>query len=301
MNIFLTGGNGFLGSHFRRYLNLKCLNPIAPSSSECDLTEPTSLQNFNNLTYDRIYHFAAWTQAGDFCLKYPADQWVINQKINTNVLHWWRTHQPQAHLVFVGTSCVYSPTHKHEESGFIWEKPEYSLETYALTKKMLLQGASAIAKQDNLSFTCLVPSTLYGPNYHTDDRQLHFIFDLIRKILNGKEFGAPVNLWGDGNQHRELIHVKDFIELMWRLSTATNQVINIGTGKSFTIREFAEKICHIVGYDCNNISYDISKYTGATFKMLSNKKMSKFIKGYEFVDINTGLCETIEWYKSIRK
>ena len=72
-------------------------------------------------------------------------------------------------------------------------EPVKSLYTYAMTKRMLLQGVRALHQQYQLQWLCVVPSTLYGPGYHTDGRQMHFIFDLIRKILRGKYLGKPFN------------------------------------------------------------------------------------------------------------
>src|SRR6185436_13243299 len=166
---------------------------------------------FNGESYDRIYHLAAWTQAGDFALKHAAEQWVINQKINTNVLYWWHENQPQAKFVSMGTSCSYDPELPLVEENYMKGEPIESLYTYAMTKRMLYQGQRAMNKQYGHTYLTLVPSTLYGPGYHTDGRQMHFIFDLIRKILRGKIYGEKVVLWGDGHQKRELIFIDDFV------------------------------------------------------------------------------------------
>ena len=118
----------------------------------------------------------------------------------------------------MGTSCVYSPTSELKETEYMVGEPIDSLYTHAMTKRMLLQGARALNQQFDLKYLCFVPSTLFGANYHTDDRQLHFIFDLIRKIIRAKEYQEPVTLWGDGHQRREIVHVNDFVKHMWELS-----------------------------------------------------------------------------------
>ncbi|HSU88221.1 MAG TPA: NAD-dependent epimerase/dehydratase family protein, partial [Terriglobia bacterium] len=74
----------------------------AVGSHECNLLHKNSLYKFEG-SYDQIWHLAAWTQAGDFCLHHPGEQWIINQRINTNVLDWWQSEQPQAKLVAIGT------------------------------------------------------------------------------------------------------------------------------------------------------------------------------------------------------
>ena len=245
------------------------------------MTNQDSLFGYSNESYDQIFHLAAWTQAGDFCLTHPGEQWIINQKINTNILSWWAKSQPQAKLVFMGTSCAYAPGSALVEGEYMNGEPVESLYTYAMTKRMLLQGARALHQQYGLHWLCAVPSTLYGPGYHTDGRQMHFIFDLIRKILRGKYHGDPVVLWGDGHQRRELVYLDDFIRTLLEINkTESNSLINIGAGIDFSIREFAEQICSYVDFDPRQIEYDTSKYVGAKTKKLSIKKLEVIYPGY---------------------
>ena len=82
----------------------------------------------------------------------------------------------------------------------------------AMTKRMLYAGLLALSKQYSMRYLYLIPSTLYGPGYHTDGRQMHFIFDLVRKILAAKAGGPPAVLWGDGHQRRELVYIDDFVD-----------------------------------------------------------------------------------------
>src|SRR5437762_1568601 len=91
--------------------------------------------------------------------------------------------------------------------------------------------------RSDLSPCGLVPSTLYGPGYHTDGRQMHFIFDLIRKILQARGGGAQPVLWGDGHQRRELVYIDDFVKAAVDLAgTVENTLINIGAGEESSIR-----------------------------------------------------------------
>ena len=299
MKIFVTGGSGFLGSAFVKKLRALGYEVDAPSSKQVNLTSSTEINQFNKFRYDAIYHLAAWTQAGDFCLRHPGEQWLINQRINTTILEWWCHHQPQAKMTIIGTSCAYAPGADLREENYMRGEPVESLYTYAMTKRMLLQGVRALHQQYQLQWLCVVPSTLYGPGYHTDGRQMHFIFDLIRKILRGKYFGETVQLWGDGYQRRELVFIDDFIAALLHLSeNTTNQLINIGAGEDYTIREFAEKICSIVGYEHHLIEYDTSKYVGATTKKLSIEVLEKLMPDYfeNKTTLEKGLNKVIQWF-----
>jgi GDP-L-fucose synthase len=166
-----------------------------------------------------------------------------------------------------------------------------------MTKRVLYVGLTSLHKQFGLKYLHLVPSTLYGPGYHVDGRQMHFIFDLIRKILAGKREGAPVVLWGDGWQKRELVYRDDFVDIMLRLNTLIeNETVNIGAGREHTIREFAQLICDHVGYPFANIQFDTSRYTGAQSKCLVTEKLLGLLPDLRLTPLTQGLDRTIRWF-----
>lgn len=297
MNIFITGGSGFLGKALLAFLKSNNLSIVAPTSAECNLLHRSDLDAFRQKSFDLIFHLAAWTQAGDFCLRHPGEQWLMNQQINTNVLDWWQKSQPQAKLVAIGTSCSYDPLYPLTEENYLLGSPIESLYTYAMTKRMLLCGLKALHKQFGLDYLYLVPSTLYGSGYHTDGRQLHFIFDLVRKILSGKLYGESVVLWGDGEQKRELVPVRDFVQTMWDLtSSQKNQVINIGSGKEHSIKEFARFICSFSGYSFDQIQFDTTRYVGAKSKILCIDKLQSILPNYQTTPLESGIEEVVQWF-----
>lgn len=296
--IVVTGATGYLGTALVGALRARGDEVLALGSRACDLTKAGSLDEAAPGTFDMIFHLAAWTQAGDFCLKHPGEQWVINQRINTNTLEWWARAQPRAKLISIGTSCAYPKEGVLKESRYLDGEPEPSLFTYAMTKRMLLVGQAALQKQYGLSWASFVPSTLYGPGYHTDGRQLHFIFDLIRKILRGVSHGDEVVLWGDGHQRRELVFIDDFLSVMLKLSdSATNELVNIGAGEDHSIRNFAGMIAEEVGYDPNLIRYDTTKYVGSRSKRLDVEKLGTLLPGHRFLPLREGLARTIAWMR----
>lgn len=302
MKIFVTGATGFLGTHLVTSLRAQGHEVTAVGSRECDLTQQGALVKFNATKFDQIYHLAAWTQAGDFCLRHPGEQWIKNQQINTNILEWWHSAQSQAKMIAIGTSCCYEPGTPHVEERFLEGVPTESLYTYAMTKRMLLVGLQSLARQFGMKYLFVVPSTLYGADYHLDGRQMHFIFDLLRKIVDGKCKGSPVVLWGDGNQRRELVHVSTFVETMTYLAAhVDNDIFNIGGGVEFPIRWYAEMLAEYVGFDPAKIQYDTSKYVGATSKFLVVDKVKKTVPGFNPVPLERGLQEIVEWYLDAAK
>jgi GDP-L-fucose synthase len=301
VKIAITGSSGFLGARLCKELETHGDLLCGLSTRNCDLTKAGNLEAHATDVYDLIYHLAAWTQAGDFCMHHPGEQWIINQQINTNVLAWWASRQPQAKLVLMGTSCAYAPGSALVEAEYMQGEPIASLYTYAMTKRMLFEGARALSRQMGLRYLCTVPSTLYGPGYHVDGRQMHFIFDLMRKIIRGKEFGEPVVLWGDGNQRRELVHIDDFVRTLVKLvPRVDNDLINVGAGEEHSIREFARIICEIVGYPEDRIQYDTSRYVGAASKCLSIEKLRGLLPDYSLVPLAEGLRSSIAWFYESR-
>ena len=297
MQVFVTGSSGFLGRHLCAHLEAGGNSVVKANSKNCELTQDHSLEKFNDRKYDLIFHLAAWTRAGEFSATHGGEQWIVNQQININVLAWWQRNQPQAKLVALGTSVCYAKGSELVEEKYLDGLPIDRFYSYAMTKRMLLVGLQTLHQQFDLNYLYAIPSTLYGPGYHTDGRPMHFIFDLIRKMIRGKEFGEDVVLWGDGYQKREVVFLPDFVKLLHQLAEShDNDLVNIGAGEEFTIRHFAQLICEIVGYPVSKVEYDASRYVGARSKCLSIKKIQSILPPFELTPLRQGLEQTVKWF-----
>jgi GDP-L-fucose synthase len=180
------------------------------------------------------------------------------------------------------------------EANYLVGEPEADLYTYAMTKRMLYQGLRALNEQFGMHYSYLVPSTLYGPGFDADDS--HFIFDLVRKIVRGKRLGERVQLWGDGNQVRELVHVRDAVRLIdLATQSCPDDILNLASGRGHSIREYAALICALVGYDPALIEYDLTRYTGVESKVLGTEKLRRLVD-FQFTPLRAGIEELIADY-----
>ena len=179
--VLVTGATGYLGKHLTKRLKQLKYEVFISNTKIANLHDIDNLKIYDDIKFDYIFHLAAKTKAGDYCLYHKGEQWIENQIINTNILRYWQEKQPQAKMVAMGTSCSYSPEYVHDmkETNYLLGEPDQGLYTYAMTKRMLLIGLRSLSEQYDLKYVYLIPSTIYGTDFELDDS--HFIFDLIKK------------------------------------------------------------------------------------------------------------------------
>jgi GDP-L-fucose synthase len=293
MKVLVTGNRGFLGRHLVTSMEKLNWEIFVSNTSHANLIEYKNLHIYNGIKFDYIFHLAAHTKAGDYCLYHKGDQWQMNQLINTNILKYWKEEQSQAKMIAMGTSCSYDPTLPLSEENYLFGNPEKNLYTYAMTKRMLLIGLKSYADQYGLKYMYYIPSTIYGPLFDFEDS--HFIFELIKKIYDGKYNKATVELWGDGYQKRELIYIDDVINIILKTMHLNNTVLNLGSSDERTIRNFAEIVSNILEYDSNLIEYNTDKYVGVRSKSLKIDNLMKYYSS-KLTNLNDGLSKTISYY-----
>lgn len=284
-SILITGATGFVGKHLSK--ELKKTNNVVELNS----------QNFNTLwdyknKFDYIIHLAVKTAAGGYCQNHPGEQYLINSNINNTILHYWYDVQPEAKMITFGSSCGYDKNSIKTEDNYLKGETEPGYEAYGAIKRSLLIGLQSLKKEYNMDYSYLIPSVFYGPEYELEDK--HFIFDLIRKIVNAKTKGDKVVLWGTGEQTRELIYIKDAVDVITQALTWNKEIVNLSSGYEYSIKEYAKTICNIVGYDFNLIEWDTTAFVGSPNKKLINTHLQDF----KFTPLEEGLKQTIKYYET---
>jgi len=288
MNILVTGATGFVGKHL-----VKKLNEQDHYIKEINSKNFTEMWSLEKNYFDYIIHLAVKTAAGGYCQNHPGEQWIVNSSINTDMLAYWVGYQSKAKMITFGSSCVYDKNLPKTEENYLKGDTEPGYEAYGDVKRSLLVGLECLHKEFNVGYNYLIPSTFYGPGYDLNDK--HFIFDLIRKIVNAKNGGDKVILWGDGTQTRELIYIDDAIDIIMScINNSKEKIFNLSSGKEYLLKEYAQTICDIVGYDYNLIEWDTSAFVGSPNKKLINTHL----KDFQFTDLKSGLEKTIKYYEN---
>jgi len=284
MNIIVTGASGFVGRHLIPALEEQGHIVYALNSS--DFTDIWLLEDI-----DYIIHLAVKTAAGGYCQTHQGEQYLINSAINSDMLSCWKQMYPNAKMVTFGSSCGYDKNVIKTEDNYLKGEPEPGYEVYGTIKRSLLIGLRALKQEYRMDYSYLIPSVFYGPEYDMHDK--HFIFDLIRKIVNAKNGGDKVVLWGTGDQTRELIFIKDAVDIIIQAMTWDKEIVNLSSGKEYSIKEYAQTICNIVGYDFNLIEWDTTAFVGSSNKKLINTHL----QDYNFTSLEEGLKQTIKYYE----
>lgn len=271
--IYVAGHRGMVGSAILRKLQKEGYsNIITKTSQELDLRIQKDVDDFFKLEKPE-YVFLAAAKVGGILANntYRAEFIYDNLMIQSNVIHSAYKYGVKK-LLFLGSSCIYpkyAPQPMKEEyllSGYL----EPTNEPYAIAKITGIKMCEAYRHQYGCNFISAMPTNLYGPNDNYDLNNSHVLPALIRKFHEAKIYSKKeVIVWGTGNPRREFMHVDDLADacLFLMLNYNDSQFVNVGTGKDISIRELAELIKTIVGYE-GNIIFDTTKPDGTPRKLL---------------------------------
>ncbi|WP_373034653.1 GDP-L-fucose synthase family protein [Sulfurimonas sp.] len=300
----MAGHTGLLGSALVKVLNNDGYkNIITRSHNELELTDKSKVEHFFKENKIDFIFLCAGKVGGIIGNKTnPASYLHENLLIQDNIFEMANKYEVQ-NVIFYGSSCTYPKVCKQpmKEEYWLTGPIEETSMGYAAAKIAGIIGCKSYNTQYNTNrFICVVPNSIYGANDNFDLENSHVFSALIRKIDTAKQENKDsLTLWGSGNPRREFIYSEDVasasIFLMQNTEKLENNHYNLGSGTDYSIKELAEAISKVVGYE-GKIEWDSEKPDGTMKKLLDS---SKFLAlGWKpkvkFID---GLKSTYQWYK----
>lgn len=301
--IYIAGHSGLVGSAILRTLKKEGYsNLIYRTHKELDLTNQKDVSNFFK-SESPEYVFLAAAKVGGIHANntYPAEFIYENLQIQTNVIHnAYLSHVKK--LMFLGSICVYPKFAEVpvKEESLLTGDLEPTNDAYAIAKIAGIKMCQSYRKQYNCDFISVMPCNLYGINDNFHPTNSHVLPSLIRKFHEAKVGNLEeVVCWGDGNARREFMNADDVASacLFLMENYSSDQIINIGCGYDYTIKEIVEIIKQIVDFK-GNVVWDTTKPNGTPKRLLDNNKLSNL--GWSpKIKLKDGLKETYNWYLKI--
>ena len=299
--IYVAGHRGLVGSAIMRKLKQEgYTNIITRTHKELDLTNQAQTQEFFEKEKPEYVFLAAAKVGGIHANNtYPADFAYINTMIESNVIKASYDYDVKK-LLFLGSSCIYPKLCPQpiKEEYLLTGPLEKTNEAYAIAKIAGLKMCQYFNRQYGTKYISVMPTNLYGPNDNFDLETSHAFAALLRKFHEAKINNKPyVEVWGTGTPRREFLHVDDLADAVIYLMNNydENEPLNIGTGKDITIKELAELIKEIVGYE-GEIKFDTTKPDGTPRKLLDVSRLHA--TGWKHkIELREGIQSTYEWFK----
>ena len=300
MKTVVTGGAGFLGTHLVERLRAQDIEPYVPLQKDWDLTRERDVERlFAETRPELLIHLAAEVGGIGANQANPGRYWYANLIMGAQILEQSRLCGLRK-LVLIGTICAYpkfAPVPFKEEE--LWNGyPEETNAPYGIAKKTLLVGAQAYREQYGLDAIYLLPVNLYGPRDNFNLETSHVIPALISKMVDAKRGGKrEVVLWGDGSPTREFLYVDDCAEAILLAAERYDgpEPVNIGTGSEISIRDLAELIAELTGYE-GELVWDTSKPNGQPRRRLDTKRAERLFDFRARTPLREGLERTVAWY-----
>ncbi len=298
--IFVAGHRGLVGSALIRRLESEGFHNLPKRDrSQFDLTDEWAVQNFFAEEKPAVVILAAAKVGGikandDF----PVEFLLENLRIQNNIIY--SAYQAGVRkLLFLGSSCIYPKFAPQPipEAALLSGPLEPTNEPYAIAKIAGIKLCQAYSREYGANFISAMPTNLYGPKDNFDLETSHVLAALLRKTHEAKiRKDRKLIVWGSGNPRREFLHVDDLASacLLLLEKYDSPEIINVGCGEDISIRELAELICDIIGFD-GELTWDITKPDGTPRKLLDVTKLRDL--GWQpAIPLRDGIAQTYEWF-----
>ena len=298
--IYVAGHRGLVGSAIVRSLKAKGYeNIVGRTHSELDLTNQAAVQEFFANERPDVVVLAAAKVGGIHANNtYPAEFAYENLQIQCNVIKCCHDYNVKK-LLFLGSTCIYPKMAEQPivEDALLTGALEPTNEAYAIAKIAGLEMCKFFKRQYGDNFISCMPTNLYGPNDNYDLNGSHVMPAMIRKFHDAKKNGAEsVELWGTGTPLREFLYVDDMADACVFLleNYDGEQHVNIGTGKEISIKELAETVKKVVGYE-GELVWNTDMPDGTPRKLTNVDKLHSLGFVHK-VELQEGIELAYQWF-----
>jgi len=300
--IFVAGHRGMVGSAIVRQLEAEGFNNLLTADrSQLDLMNESAVAKFFLEEKPTVVICAAAKVGGIKANNdYPVQFLLDNLRIQNNVIR--SAHESGVRkLLFLGSSCIYPKFAPQPipETALLSGPLEPTNEAYAIAKIAGIKLCQAYCRQHGRNFISAMPTNLYGPNDNFDLETSHVLAALIRKAHEAKMRNEQnLIVWGTGKPRREFLHVDDLVSacLLLMEKYDSPEIINVGYGEDISIRELAELICDVVGFN-GELAWDTSKPDGTPRKLLDVSKLGAL--GWRpAISLKDGIARTYQWFRA---
>jgi len=304
--IFVAGHRGMVGSALIRALEAAGFSKLLKRDrSELDLGDSAAVSKFFAKEKPEVVIFAAAKVGG---IKANNDQPVEflleNLRVQNSVIA--AAHENGARkLLFLGSSCIYPKLAPQPipESALLSGPLEPTNEAYAIAKIAGVKLCQAFSREYGANFVSAMPTNLYGPNDNFDLETSHVLAALLRKAYEAKKSSArELVVWGTGTPRREFLHADDCASACLFLLEKYDspEIVNVGCGEDISIRELAELVCEVVGFD-GELSWDKTKPDGTPRKLLDVSKL-RGLGWTPTIPLRDGIAQAYDWFlKNVAK
>jgi len=297
--LYIAGHRGLVGSAIWRLAERRSIDVVGRTSAELDLAQTPEVHRFIGETEPSSMIIAAAKVGGILANStYPADFISENLYIQLNLLNAAVRHEVPK-VLFLGSSCIYPKfaAQPIREDSLLTGALEPTNDAYAIAKIAGVIQVQAIRRQYGLPYVSAMPTNLYGPGDNFDLENSHVMPAMIRKMHEAKVRGDDtVVMWGTGTPKREFLHVDDMARASLYLLEHYDDPgpINVGTGEDVSIRDLAELVQQVVGFD-GSLTWDTSKPDGTPRKLLDTSKITEL--GWKpSIGLEDGIRSTYQWF-----
>jgi GDP-L-fucose synthase len=300
MTILVAGGTGLVGSAIVRELKSMNKTVIGISSKDVDLLDRAKTFSYvKDLKPSLIIDAAAKVGGVGSNNAYPVEFLSQNIQIQSNLMD--AAHEAKVEkFVFLGSSCIYprNCAQPIKEDYLLTGELERTNSAYAIAKIAGIELIKSYRKEYGHAWISIMPTNLYGPNDNFDLENSHVLPALIRKFVEANRNNSPeVVLWGSGTPLREFLHVDDLAKaiLICLEKYDDSQQINIGSGDEISIKDLAQKIANLTGFNAK-VVWDANRPDGTPRKVLDSTKINKL--GWKrAITLDQGIASTVKWYQ----